>query len=147
MGIIGIFILFVVVIILWVYVVIVVCESLSCVWLFATPWTVARQSPLSIEFSRQEYWSRLSLPSPGNLPNPGTEPGSASLQADSLPSEPSGKWTSIYVKILQITLQTWVIYCISVIHIIKLFLKYKGHREWCRTITEVLRRREWCGAF
>ena len=51
----------------------------------------APQAPLSREFSRQEYWSGLSFPSPGYLPNPGIEPGSPALQADSLPSEPPGK--------------------------------------------------------
>ena len=50
----------------------------------ATPWTVARQAPPSMGFSRQEYWSGLPLPSPGDLPNPGTEPGSLALQADEL---------------------------------------------------------------
>ena len=48
-------------------------------------WDIACQVPLSWEFSRQEYWSRLPFPSPGDLPNPGTEPGSPALQADSLP--------------------------------------------------------------
>ena len=47
--------------------------------------------PLSLEFSRQEYWSRLAFPFPGDLPNPGTKSGSPALQADSLPSEPPGK--------------------------------------------------------
>ena len=56
-----------------------------------TPWTVAHQAPLSMGFSRQEYWSGLPFPSPGDLPDPGTEPGSPALQADSLPSEPPGK--------------------------------------------------------
>ena len=50
-------------------------KSLSHVRLFATPWTVAYQAPLSVGFSRQEYWSGLPFPSPGALPNPGTEPG------------------------------------------------------------------------
>ena len=59
-----------------------------CVWLFVTPWTVAYQAPLSMEFSRQEYWSGLPFPSPGDLPNPEIEPRSPALQADSLPSEP-----------------------------------------------------------
>ena len=49
-------------------------QSLSGVWLFATPWTVALQTPLFLGFSRQEYWSRLSFPSPGDLSNPGIEP-------------------------------------------------------------------------
>ena len=55
------------------------------------PWTAAHQAPLSMGFSRQEYWSVLSCLSPGDLPNPGMEPGSPTLQADFLPSEPPGK--------------------------------------------------------
>ena len=65
--------------------------SLSRVRLFATPWTVAYQAPPSVGFSRQEYWSGLPFPSPGDLPNPGIKPGSPTLQADALPSEPPGK--------------------------------------------------------
>ena len=61
---------------------------LSHVQLFANPWTTACQAPLSMEFSRPEYWSGLLFPSPGDLPNPGMEPASLALQADSLPSEP-----------------------------------------------------------
>ena len=57
----------------------------------ATPWTVAYQAPQSMEFSRQEYWSGLPFPSPGDLPNPGIKPGSSTLQGDALPSEPQGK--------------------------------------------------------
>ena len=68
-----------------------VCQSLSCVQLFMTPWTIAYQAPLSMEFSRQEYWGELPFPSPGNFPNPGIKPGSPTLQADSLLSEPPGK--------------------------------------------------------
>ena len=56
----------------------------------AIPWTVAHQAPLSLEFSRQEYWSGLPSLSPGDLPGPGTEPASPELQADSLRSEPLG---------------------------------------------------------
>ena len=59
-------------------------KSLSRVRLFATPWTVAHQAPSPMEFSRQEYWSGLPYPSPGNLPDPGIEPRSPALQADSL---------------------------------------------------------------
>ena len=59
--------------------------------LFATPWTVAHQTPQSMEFSRQEYWSGLPFPSPGGLPNPGIEPGSPALWADALLSEPPEK--------------------------------------------------------
>ena len=54
-------------------------KSLSRVQLFATPWTVAYQAPLSMGFSRQEYWSGLPFPSPGDLPDPGIEPGSPAL--------------------------------------------------------------------
>ena len=63
-------------------------KLLSRVQLFAAPWTLAYQAPLSIEFSRQEHWSGLPFPSPGDLPNPGIEPGSPTLRADTLPSEP-----------------------------------------------------------
>ena len=55
------------------------------------PWTAARQAPPWVGFSKQEYWSGLPCPPPGNLPNPGIEPRSPTLQADSLPSEPPGK--------------------------------------------------------
>ena len=64
--------------------------ALSRVGLFATPWTVAHQAPMSMEFSRQEYWRGLPFPSPGELSNPGTESGSLTLRADSLPPEPPG---------------------------------------------------------
>ena len=66
-------------------------KSLSHVQLFATPWTVACQAPLSMGFSRQEYWNGLPVPSPGDLPNPGIKPRSPALQADALSSEPLGK--------------------------------------------------------
>ena len=66
-------------------------QSLSRVQLFETPWIVDYQVPPSLGFSRQEYWSGLPFPSPQDLPNPGIEPGSLTLQADTLPSEPPGK--------------------------------------------------------
>ena len=66
-------------------------KSLSCVRLFATPWSIARQAPLSREFSRQEYWSGLPFLSPGDFHNPGSESGSPELKADSLPFESPGK--------------------------------------------------------
>ena len=78
-------------------------KSLSRVRLFATPWTVAYQAPSSTGFSWQEYWSGLPFPSPGDLPNPGIEPGSPAFQADTLTFEPPGnikltlKWFKIYV--------------------------------------------------
>ena len=63
-------------------------KSLSRVRLFATPWTTAHQAPPSMEFSKQEYWSGLPFPSPGDLPDLGIETGSPALQADALPSGP-----------------------------------------------------------
>ena len=63
-------------------------KSLSHVRLFEIPWTVVCQAPPSSGFSRQEYWTRLPFPSPEDLPDPRIEPGSPTLQADSLPSEP-----------------------------------------------------------
>ena len=71
---------------------------------FVTPWTVVHQAPLSMELSRQEYWSGLPYPSPGHSPNPGIEPVSPALQADSLWSEPPGEpnifiYTHMYIYI------------------------------------------------
>ena len=68
--------------------------ALSRVRLFVTPWTAAHQAPLSVGFSRQEYWSGLPFSSPGALPDPGIEPASPvslALQEDSSPTEPLGK--------------------------------------------------------
>ena len=65
-------------------------KMLSRVRLFASPWTVARQAPLSMGLYRQEHWSGLPLPSPGDLPDLGIEPRTSALQADSLRSEPPG---------------------------------------------------------
>ena len=65
--------------------------SLSRVRLFVTPWTVAHQAPPSMGLSRQEYWSGLPLPSPGDLPNPGIEPRSPALPTDTLTFDPPGK--------------------------------------------------------
>ena len=69
------------------------CVMLSHVRLFATLWTVARQVPLSMEFSRQEYWSGLPFPTPGDRPNPGiepTSPASPALKDRLLPTKPPG---------------------------------------------------------
>ena len=66
-------------------------KALSRVRVFVTPWTVAHQAPLSMEFSRQEYWSGLPFPSPGDLPDSGIEPRSPALQAEALTSEAPGK--------------------------------------------------------
>ena len=78
-------------------------KLLSHVRLFATSWTVAYQAPLSMEFSRQEYWSGLPVPSPQNIPNPGIKPRSSTLQADSLPSEPPGKPMCIHESQSEVT--------------------------------------------
>ena len=69
-------------------------KLLSRVRLSATPWAVAYQAPPTMGFSRQEYWSELPFPSPGDLPNPGIEPASPTLEADALTSEPPG--TTVY---------------------------------------------------
>ena len=74
-------------------------KSLSRVRLFATLWTVAYQAPPSMGFSRQEYWSGLPLPSPGDFPDPGIEPRSPTLEADSLTSEPPGKLDQVKLSI------------------------------------------------
>ena len=66
-------------------------KSLSRIQLFETPWTVALQAPLSMEFSRQDYWGGLPFPSPEDLPDPGIKLRSPALQADTLLSEPPGK--------------------------------------------------------
>ena len=66
-------------------------KSLSHFQLFGTPWTVAYRAPPSMGFSRQEYWSGLPFPSPGDLPDPGIKPRSPTLQADASPSEPPGQ--------------------------------------------------------
>ena len=71
-----------------------VCASHSV--MFVTPWTVAHQAPLSMGFSRQEYWSGLPFPSPGDLPNPGIKPGSPVLQADALLYESPGKQKNLF---------------------------------------------------
>ena len=66
-------------------------KSLSRVRLFVTPWTVAYEASPSMGFSRQEYWSGLPFPFPGDLPDPGIEPRSPTLEAEALTSEPPGK--------------------------------------------------------
>ena len=74
-------------------------SSFSHVWLFATPWTVACQATQSMGFSRQEYWSGLPCPPPGDLPDPGIKPVSQHLlhwQVDSLPLAPPGKPHTLY---------------------------------------------------
>ena len=80
-------------------------KSLSLVQLLATPWTVAYKAPLSMGLSKQEYWSGLPFPSPGDLPNPGIKPGSPALQTDALPSEPLHllfTWGQTMLKVMKI---------------------------------------------
>ena len=77
-------------------------KLLSHVQLFVTPLTVAYQAPPSMEFSRQEYWSGLPFPSPGDLPDPGIEPRSPALQADTLLPEPPGK-QKLFLNLLLLT--------------------------------------------
>ena len=62
--------------------------ALSCIRLFVTPWTVAREASPSMGFSKQKYWSGLPFPSPGDLPDPGIKPRSPALQANDSPTEP-----------------------------------------------------------
>ena len=82
----------------------------------ATPWSIAHQAPLSMGFSRPEYWSGLPFPSPGDLPNQGTEPISPTLQADAFTSEPPGNllqysWASLVAALVKnppAMQETWV---------------------------------------
>ena len=84
--------------------------SHSRVQLFATPRTVAYQAPLSMGFSRQEYWSGLPFPSPGDLPDPGLEPRSPTLRADALPSEPPGKPPFVLACFNSTDLSNWSVF-------------------------------------
>ena len=79
-------------------------KLLSRVRLFATPWTIAYQAPPSMGFSRQEYWSGLPFPPPGDLPNPGIQPGSPAFQAHALTSEPPGNWRLTVPKTIKMML-------------------------------------------
>ena len=81
------------------------CWLLSHVWLFVIPWNLAHQALLSMEFSRQQYWSGLPFPSAGNFPDPGIEPGSSAEQAGSLPSELA------YGTHLKFHIVLWKIFC------------------------------------
>ena len=86
----------------YVYISMCITSMLSQVQLFVTLWIVARQAPLSMGFSRQEYCSGLPFPSPGDLSHPGIEPWSPTLQVDSLLSEPLGKWKNTGVDSLSL---------------------------------------------
>ena len=71
-----------------------------------TPCTVAHQAPLSVEFSRQEHWSGLPFPPPEDLPDPGMEPTSPTLQADALLTDPPGSFTTKYPTVTKETMKT-----------------------------------------
>ena len=97
----------------YVYRVYIACAVLSCfsnIWFFATPWTITHQAPLSIGLSKQEYWSGLPCPPPGDLPDPGTEvtsPRSLASQVDSLPLAPPVE-PSIYYTITLRCVYMWM---------------------------------------
>ena len=93
---------------------------LSRVRFFVTPWTVAYQAPLTMAFSRQEYWSVLLFPSLGDLPDPGIEPGSPTLQADSLSSEPPGNLLICTILVTKFHIETNIL-----VH-----LKPRGFSNW-----------------
>ena len=87
-----------------------VCFVLSHVPVFTTLWTVAHQAPLSVGFPRQEYWSGLPFPSPGDLPDPGIEPSSPELQVDSLPlSQGKAHKLIAYKQILRPHSRLWLL--------------------------------------
>ena len=89
---------------------------LSSVQLFVTLWTITRQASLAMGLSRQEYWSGLPFPPPGDLPNPGIEPRSPALQAHSLPTESHGK-PSLCRTSMQISHNYICIYMNTYIHL------------------------------
>ena len=100
-----------------------------------TPWTAAYKAPQSMGFSRQEYWSGLSFPSPGDLPDPGIEPRSPELEADTLTSEPTGKpKVSIGVSI-GVWLCLWAFYFVSLIYI-SVFVPVPYCRDDCGFVVE-----------
>ena len=105
----------------------VVVESLSCVQLFATPWTVACQAPLSVDCPRQQHCSGLTFSSPGDLPNPGIEPGSPALAGEFFtteppepltPTQPAGLWCpspptsllqAVWESVSEDTVRVWLV--------------------------------------
>ena len=96
------------------------------------------QAPLSMGFPRQEYWSELSFPSPGDLPNPGIEPRTPTLQADSLPAEPQGKPKNIGVGSLSLLQQifptpesNWsLLHCLRILYQLS-YQGIPGYSSWC----------------
>ena len=102
---------------------------------FATPWAIAHQAPLSIGFSRQEYWSGLPFLSPGYLPDPGIEPRSPTLEADALTSEPPGKPLIHDIKYITNVLPWWLRGKESICP-----CRQHGFHPW---IVKIFWRREW----
>ena len=100
-------------------------KLLGRVWLLVTPWTVARPASLSMKFFRQECWSGLPFPSPGDLPNPGIEPGSPTLQADALPFEPP--WKSPAGKVMSLLFN-------MLSRLVKIFLPRSKHLSISRLV-------------
>ena len=95
------------------------CTMLSCVWLFVTLWTVAHQASLSMECSRQEYWSGLSFPTPGHLPDPGIKPVSPASQGVSLLSEIPGKshgHTCVHLFLASLFCFSYLLICVCLLH-------------------------------
>ena len=103
-------------------------KSLSHVRLSSTPWTVAYLAPPSMEFSRQEYWSRLTFPSPGDLPDPGIEPGSPTFQADALTSEPPVKPLSEWKHKINIAQENTLLLKSAYIHEVLIYRSRKLNR-------------------
>ena len=79
------------------------CVSRSVMSIFVSPWTVAHQVPLFMEFSRQEYWNGLPFPSPGTLPDPGIEPASPALASRLFVTEPDKMWLLCYLGLFAAT--------------------------------------------
>ena len=105
-------------------------KSFSHVRLFSTPWTVAYQASPSMGFSRQEYWSGLPFPSPGDLPNSGIEPGSPALGADVLTSEPPGKPKRAVKALLARALQGLGLGAAGLEHVKWILSHASGTRRW-----------------
>ena len=111
-------------------------KSLSRVRLFATPWTAAYHAPLSMGFSRQEYWSGLPFPFSGDLPDPGIKPGFPTLQADALPSELPGKPYSetvcfLAIQLLEAAYIPWAVASSFFFKLIHFLLKDNCFTEFC----------------
>ena len=107
-----------------------VVQWLSNVRLFATPWTVACQVPLSMGFPRQEYWSRLSFPSPGDLHFPGIESASHALQADSFTAEPLRMPTEDYH--LPKIIVLYICFCLVLFIWYQHIRLYRGNLSWLK---------------